>query len=110
MHTNVLLEDHSNDLLGSSYCNLDLILVMLPRILKRELVTKHVASLVHITGRTNEKVWWRGKLLLVNGIVIHREHELFQFYNGFVDCIWPWVGAKRKTSDMWQGNESKKVG
>ena len=84
----MLLKDHSNDLLRGSHYSLDLILVMLPRILKRELVTKHVALLAHITGRTTEKVWWCGKLLLVSVIVIHKEHELCQFYNSVVDCIW----------------------
>ena len=79
VHTKLLLEDHSHDLLRGSHCNLDLILVLLSRVLKRELVTKCLAPLAYITGRTNEKVWWCGKLLCVNINVINREHELCQF-------------------------------
>ena len=89
MHPKSLLGDFPNDLLSDNHCILDLILIVLPSILKREFVAKRLALRVHIIGKTNKEVRWRGKLLLVSVFVMHREHELFQLYNSFIDCVCP---------------------
>ena len=104
MHPKPLLGGLSNDLLRDKHSIIGLILIVLPHLLMKELVSKCLTLLAHVVGGSHNEVWWHGGVLPVGIFVIHREDELFQLFDGFVDCVGTCARAS-KQAEIGRGNK-----